>query len=277
MLGSPAPSPSPLALASAGGDEVATLHEALLQSTAERERVCAAYALAKAGALTELEGALMHGSEDASRSALYGLMAAGDAAVPLLLHALTATHGQRCWVVPNAAHALTDAIRTPTLEALVSLRTVLQDREAQMARAVATELESVAAAAATAVQSQPASGEAAQQTQPKPLQLRKYMAAAAAEAGLDHPAAVLRFEMATCIQALGTLGERAVSQGHAAVAAGVAEALLPFTMNGASETWSVHRIHIYSPIYRVRLSIYDIHLLHVPIHVSIFSPFFNPL
>ena len=242
MLGGASPPPSPAAdhLGSAGGGEVAALHEALMRNTAERERVCAAYALAKAGAVAQLEDALVHGSEDASRSALYGIMAVGDAAVPALLHALTTSHDERCWVVPNAAHALTDAIRTSSRQALDSLRAVLQDRAEQMTHAVAAELESAAAAAAAAaatasVQSQPAKGSSkAAESKSKPNPLRKYMAAAAAEAGLDHPAAVLRYEIATVIQCLGTLGERAVSQGDAAVAAGVAEALLPFTMNGTS-------------------------------------------
>jgi hypothetical protein len=47
-------------------------------------------ALARAGGVERLQDALLRGGEDASRSALYGLMAAGDAAVPGLLAALAA-------------------------------------------------------------------------------------------------------------------------------------------------------------------------------------------
>jgi hypothetical protein len=189
------------ALPPADDSRLRDLTEALMHSAAERERVTAAYALAKAGAVDRLEAALRHGNENASRSALYGLMALGDAAVPVLLGALTAAESDvaGCWVAPNAVHALTDAVVSPTPTVLQALRTVLATKAQEMEAAVLAEASSSSSGGA-----HEGSG------------------------GMDHPCVVLRYMMATCIQALGTLGERAVAAGDSAIAAGVCETLLPY-------------------------------------------------
>jgi hypothetical protein len=223
----PPPAPLPhtpgLAITNLGGSagsppderEAAALErhtETLLRSTHERERVGSAYALAKLGGaagLAQLQHALLHGSEDSSRTALYGLAAMGDAAVPGLLAALQRSSRSQhagAWVLPNAAHALTDALRRPSPAVLDTLRTTLMQLAQEMAEAVAAEL------LAQQEQQQQASASQLQSPTASFSHGAKYAVRAVAERGLDHPAVACRYGMACCIQALGTLGERAVSR-----------------------------------------------------------------
>ena len=98
------------------------------ENQAERERVGAAYALGRCAAdgdaiaLTGLlEAVSQHdGAEESRRAAVYGLAAAGDAAVPGLVAALTgatAAHGPDVagTIVPAVAHALGEAAREDTV------------------------------------------------------------------------------------------------------------------------------------------------------------------
>ena len=119
--------------------------------------------------MAELEAALLGGGEEASRSAAYGLAAAGDAAVPILLKAvaLVQAGGAAKWLGPNSAHSLADATAGRTSEVFLAVAGLLVVQAAQMA-----ELERIG----------------------PPLASRESQSDPTAQ-GLNHPAAVTRRTM----------------------------------------------------------------------------------
>ena len=89
--------------------------------TAETERIGAAYHMAREGDVQSLRAALLSGQEAPRRAAMYGLSAAGDAAVPILLKQLSSIDQ----VDPNVRSASAFALgecASPNSEVIRALR-----------------------------------------------------------------------------------------------------------------------------------------------------------
>lgn len=204
--------------------------EADLLGDLEYKRVASAYSLGRhavggdASALDVLEAALCGEGDDASRSAMYGCGGAGDVAVPMLLRALARAREAGDWRTQiNAAHALNEAVRTPSKAVQRELQTTLELAVAAMESCVREDREG----------SYPQS--ASEKKEAKKVYHEK-MPLEAAKGYLEDPeraakASGIRRTLTTCIQALGTLGERAVASGDAAMVGDLVDVLLPYTVS----------------------------------------------
>ncbi len=223
MKGDSVPPPTELQLAAP------TTLEADLLGDLEHKRVASAYSLGRhaaggdASALDMLEAALCGDGDDASRSAMYGCGGAGDAAVPMLCRTLARAREASDWRTQiNAAHALNEAVRTPSKAVQIELQTTLEKAVAAMGRCVREDQQGIS----TLTESD------------KKVAKKVYhekMPPEAAKGYLEDPeraekVAGIRRTLSTCIQALGTLGERAVASGDAALVGKLVDVLLPYTV-----------------------------------------------
>ncbi len=203
--------------------------EADLLGDLEHKRVASAYSLGRhaaggdASALDMLEAALCGEGDDASRSAMYGCGGAGDMAVPMLCRALARARRASDWRTQiNAAHALNEAVRTPSKAVQVELQATLESAVAAMESCVCEDQGGISTPTAS------------ENTESKKVYHEKTHPEAA-HGYLTDPeraekAAGIRRTLTTCIQALGTLGERAVASGDAALVGDLVDVLLPYTV-----------------------------------------------
>ena len=192
------------------------------------KRGAAAYSLGRhaaggdVSALGMLEAALCGENDDTSRSAMYGSGGAGDVAVPMLCRALARAREASDWRTQiNAAHALNEAVRSPNKAVQIELQTTLKSAVAAMDSCVCEDQEG---------SSSPTEG-----GNPETKKVYHEKSHPEVPQGyLEDPeraekVAGIRRTLTTCIQALGTMAERAVASGDAAMVDDLADVLLPFT------------------------------------------------
>lgn len=202
--------------------------EADLFGDREYKRVASAYSLGRhaaggdASALDILNAALCGEDDDASRSAMYGCGGAGDAVVPMLCNALAGARQASDWRTQiNVTHALNEAVRTPSRTVVHELQMTLDSAVAAMDR--------------HARQDQEGTYDRTEVNEVADKEFLEKMPPAAATGYLGDPeraanVAGARRALSTCIQALGTLGERAVSSGDGAMVEQLVDVLLPYTV-----------------------------------------------
>ena len=181
--------------------------EVLLGSEDEVERMGAAYRLGQAGhagnteAVLALTNVLQRGHDSAQRAAMHGLAVAGSTAVDPLLAVLSQPDVDH-HVVCCAVHALGEAVEAPT----VAMVNVIESLMNRVAHVIDTESRTAGGWPAGGGGHLPASGFPNKSPNPKERQA--------------WPPKLLH---ATCLQALGLMGQRASSVGNTDVVHAIIE------------------------------------------------------
>ena len=215
MLGSTAHAPASPAVTSQPS-MTHRLKDLLCGSQSEAERMDAAYQLGRAGcagsaeSVDELVDALQRSNDAVQRAAMHGLAAAGPVATDSLMAVLTRTDADHHVASCSAVHALGEAAEAPSL-AMVNAITALMDR---VAKTIAMEAYAAGGWPVGGGGHPPSSGF---HTSPNPKERQAWTP---------------KLLHATCLQALGLLGQQAVAAGDIHIVHAIVEQCLT-CMNAA--------------------------------------------